>query len=284
MGVRFLNTYLLKKCSKESGSIKKTQFSILEGKTVAIDASIYIYKFLKMGKLSDKMHEFMRLCLFYRVEPVFIFDGKPPVEKADTLRKRRELKTCAVTAGAASAAAQAPHDDQITMTKEHVEIVKKIISTYKFRYITAPSEADALCAQMVHEGRAWACFSDDMDMFVYGCPRIVRELNMKTHSFMMYDMGTILKTLEMTQKNMTYMCILCGTDYTLSGGMHQFDTTETHLGHFNHIHALYETWRRERNTDAGETSDFIDWIYNTGEIPANKAEIEKIYNMFSITN
>lgn len=282
MGVRFLNTYLLKKCSKESGSIKKSPFTILEGKTVTIDASIYIYKFLKLGKLTEKMHDFMRLCMYYHVNPIFVFDGKPPAEKADTLRKRKEIKTAAALAIAATAdAADTLQTDQITMTKEHVEIVKHIISMYKFKYMTAPSEADALCAQLVHQGIAWACFSDDMDMFVYGCPRIIRELNMKTHSFMLYDMDTILKTLDISQKNMTYMCILCGTDYTLSGKVHKFATDETRLGHFNHIHDMYVAWHTSANNN---TIEFIDWIYGqySGELDDNKPEIEKIYNMFSI--
>jgi flap endonuclease-1 len=270
----------LKKCSKASGSIKKSPFTVLEGKTVTVDASIYIYKFLKLGRLAEKMHDFMRLCMYYRVNPIFIFDGKPPVEKAETLRKRKEIKTAAAAAAAIETDFNISlQNDQITMTKEHVEIVKYIISTYKFKYMTAPSEADALCAQLVHQGAAWACFSDDMDMFVYGCPRIVRELNMKTHSFMLYDMETILKTLDISQKNMTYMCILCGTDYTLSGQVHKFTTDETRLCHFNHVHDMYITWRNNNNT-----IEFIDWIYNqySGELDANKPEIEKIYNMFSI--
>jgi hypothetical protein len=42
---------------------------------------------------------------------------------------------------------------------------------------------------------------------------------------------------------------------------------------------MYITWRNNNNT-----IEFIDWIYNqySGELDANKPEIEKIYNMFSI--
>jgi len=269
MGVRFLNNYLLKKCSKESGSIKKASFNILEGKTITIDASIYIYKFLKLGKLADKMHDFMRLCLYYKVTPIFVFDGKPPIEKLETIKKRKIAHMAAATNPDATEA--------IIMTKEHVDIVKKIISTYKFEYMNAPSEADALCAQLVHKNIAWACFSDDMDMFVYGCPRIIRELNMKTHTFMIYDMETILNTLNITQVNLTYLCILCGTDYTLSGIIHQFVNEETQLSHFNQVNRLYDTWKT-----CDEPIEFIDWVCKTyDEYKQIKPEIEKIYYMFS---
>ena len=39
-------------------------------------------------------------------------------------------------------------------------------------YYTAINEADELCASMVINGFAWACLSEDMDMFVYGCTRV----------------------------------------------------------------------------------------------------------------
>ena len=86
MGIKQLNSFLKQNCKN---SIKTIKFQEVSNKKIAIDISIYLYKFLEEGSIVDNL--FMMIGLFrrYNIVPVFIFDGKPPKEKYETLEKRR---------------------------------------------------------------------------------------------------------------------------------------------------------------------------------------------------
>jgi len=77
---------------------RPTQLASLNRKRLAIDASIWIYQFLKAvrdkeGNALRNSHVvgfFRRICklLYYGIKPVFVFDGGAPVLKRETIRKR----------------------------------------------------------------------------------------------------------------------------------------------------------------------------------------------------
>ncbi|KAI9343999.1 XPG N-terminal domain-containing protein [Obelidium mucronatum] len=74
----------------------------LSGKRVAVDASIWLFQFLKAlrdgeGNAVAGAHVkgfFVRICklMFYGIRPVFVFDGATPPLKRVTVRRRRERK------------------------------------------------------------------------------------------------------------------------------------------------------------------------------------------------
>ena len=53
MGVRCLNKFINKNCKK---SITKSNLSNLSGEILAIDANIYMYKFLENNELIEKFY------------------------------------------------------------------------------------------------------------------------------------------------------------------------------------------------------------------------------------
>uniref|UniRef100_A0A6G1RXK9 ERCC excision repair 5, endonuclease n=1 Tax=Hypotaenidia okinawae TaxID=2861861 RepID=A0A6G1RXK9_9GRUI len=79
----------------------------LEGKILAVDISIWLNQAIKGardrgGSSVQNAHLltlFHRLCklLFFRIRPVFVFDGEAPLLKRQTLAKRRQRKEIAVT-------------------------------------------------------------------------------------------------------------------------------------------------------------------------------------------
>ena len=79
MGIQYLNRYLLDHCSKTS--IQKINFSGLSGKTIVVDASIYLYKYVGEDALIENIYLLVSILLYYNIIPVFVFDGKPPEEK-----------------------------------------------------------------------------------------------------------------------------------------------------------------------------------------------------------
>jgi hypothetical protein len=100
----------------------------------------------------------------------------------------------------------------VRISKNDIENVKHLMRVYGATYYDAPGEADELCAMLTIKGKVWACLSEDMDMFVYGCPRVIRYFSLLNHTIVLYDMKEILDKLGFTQKELREICILSGTD------------------------------------------------------------------------
>jgi 5'-3' exonuclease len=95
-------------------------------------------------------------------------------------------------------------------------MVKKLFDAYGTDYIVSEKEADELCAYLVIEGFVWACLSEDMDMFVYGVPHVLRYLSFVNHNVVLYDLPKILIQLKMNENELREICVLSGTDYDMN--------------------------------------------------------------------
>ena len=96
MGIDNLTLLLKNKCASAKKTKKLKEFS---GKVLGIDTSIFFYKYL-YGYNGDILEGFVRMILVlfkYNIKPIFIFDGKPPEEKNETIKsrvdKRNDLNT-----------------------------------------------------------------------------------------------------------------------------------------------------------------------------------------------
>ncbi len=90
MGIKNLNNFLINNCS-----ISKIHLSEFQGKKIAVDASIYLYRFLSEEKLVEHTFQMVSILSHYNISPIFVFDGAPPPEKKDVLNERREKKQTA---------------------------------------------------------------------------------------------------------------------------------------------------------------------------------------------
>ena len=232
MGIRNLNRFLREQCGDE---IKVTPLSELSGKKIAIDVSIYLYKFAADDTLIENMYLMLGLFRYYNIIPIFVFDGKPPAEKMELLQKRRENKleardeydrlciTLKMNPDMDTIEKQEINNTMdmlkrtfIYISKQQIQQVKELIRAYGATYYDAPGEADELCAMLAVKKKVWACMSEDMDMFVYGCPRIIKYLSLLNHTVVLYDLVEILNKLGITQTQLREICVLSGTDYNMS--------------------------------------------------------------------
>mgnify|MGYP001288667351 CR=1 FL=1 len=90
MGIRGLNT-VIKKYAEDA--IQNFNISKYKGSKVAIDCSILLYKF-KYASRADNSHLIgianrVKFYLMNGILPIFVFDGKPPQEKKDTIINRK---------------------------------------------------------------------------------------------------------------------------------------------------------------------------------------------------
>jgi DNA excision repair protein ERCC-5 len=105
----------------------------------------------------------------------------------------------------------------IYLNKDVLEHVTRLISALGITYYQAQGESDALCAALVIQKKAWACLSEDMDMFVYGTTRVLRYFSLHNHNVVVYNLDMILSELGVSQKELREICVLSGTDYLKMG-------------------------------------------------------------------
>jgi hypothetical protein len=164
----------------------------------------------------------------------------------------------------------------IYLTKKQVANVKTLIHAFGATYYDAPNEADELCALLVLKNKAWACMSEDMDMFVYGVPRIIRYFSLLNHTIVLYNTSSILQELKMTQKEFSQVCILSGTDYNLTSS----HSRQAVIGHGSLLHDsvwLFNQYRQQQCC----TDGFYDWLLKDNLIGCDEyMSLNHIYKMF----
>ena len=300
MGIRYLNNYLRDKCAN---SIRVTNIADLNGKKIAVDISIYLYKYEADNVLLENIYLMLSIFRYYNVIPIFIFDGKPPPEKKELLVKRKEDKKEAQKEYNAlkNTLEQADCDDAekqdiintmdqlkkqfVNITRSKTEQVKELIRAHGLTYYDAPGEADELCALLVIKKIVWACLSEDMDLFVYGCARVLRYFSLINHNVVMYSMKGILEELDLTQTEFKEICILSGTDYNIHANTSVSGNTKK-----NQNIALYDTLKlfhkyRDSKDKAKDTKDtFYSWLQNNTEYISDLELLTKINDMFDLTD
>jgi 5'-3' exonuclease len=232
MGIKNLNRYLKDNCKE---SIKCINISDLKGQKIAVDISIYLYKYEADNALLENMYLMLSIFRQYQIIPIFIFDGKSPPEKKQLLQKRKDDKEDAKKEYERLSDRIKSNDDInedelkdinstmdllkkqfIYMGRGKTEKVKELIRAYGSTYYDAPGEADELCAMLVIKKKVWACLSEDMDLFVYGCSRVLRYFSLLNHNVVLYYTKGILEELKMDQNEFREICVLSGTDYNIN--------------------------------------------------------------------
>ena len=295
MGIKYLNSFIKENTGKNS--INKITFSSLSGKIISIDTSIYLYKFLGEEALLENMFIMISLFRYYNITPIFVLDGKTPIEKAELIKKRCNDKNLA--------------EEQYNLIKQdydYTDSVKKkqelyktmqllkkkflrlyrsdyikvleLMDAYGVKYIEAPDEADILCAKLVIKKVAYACLSEDMDMFVYGCPRVLRYLSLVNKTVVLYDYKNILLDLNLTSNEFKEICVLSGTDYYNN----EIDATKKtnnvdNLDNLDrNVYNIFKYFKSYRNSNDYTKMDFYTWL------DKNYNFIENIYKLYDICN
>jgi len=283
MGIKHLNRFLREEAQQ---CIKFISLAELSGKKIAVDISIYMYKYASEGTLLENMYLMLSTMIHYNIVPVFIFDGKPPPEKKELLQKRKEdkqeaekeynqLKKQLENKTIDDVEKQEVVNNMDILKKKFIHIgkneidsVKRLIRAYGATYYDAPGEADELCALLVIKNKVWACLSEDMDMFVYGCNRVLRYLSLLNKTVVLYDTKDILNSLGITQKELREICVISGTDYNYNSkkGSSLYKT----LAYFKKYH--------KENSEMG----FYKWLKENTDYIQDYENLLNIYNLFEL--
>jgi len=291
MGIRYLNKFIMDNCSSQA--IRKTTFEEFRHKVIVIDASIYLYKFIGINALCENLYLMISIFIHYKMHPIFIFDGKPPAEKRELLTQRSTKKKEAedkynvlkesLTEVKEKGKVNEIEEKMDYLKKQFVrikesdkEVAKQLLTAYGIKYIEAQGEADELCVNMVMNGKAWACISDDMDMFVYGCKRVIRQVSLMNHTCTFYDIDIILRDLDMSMEIFRQIMVISGTDYNINENTSLYETIKWYYEYQKYINRIIS----ERKYKTIPDISFYDWLlYNTKYIQ-DYDKLMGIYSMF----
>jgi flap endonuclease-1 len=231
---------------------RQIELESLSGKAIAIDAYNMMYQFL--SSIRDRMTgEPLRDSkgritshlsgLFYRtarmievgIIPVYVFDGKPPDFKDETIAQRREIKEEArekwkeaLETGDTEAVRRYSMASS-KLTDEMVVEAKKLLSLMGVSSVQAPSEGEAQATHLLRQSKVWAVGSQDWDSLLFGSDRLVKNLGItgrrkipRKESYIivkpeLIELSKVLSTLGITREQLIIMGILIGTDYNMGG-------------------------------------------------------------------
>lgn len=221
--------------------------SDLTGKELAVDAFNTIYSFLatirqpdgtpltdRQGRVTSHLSG-----MFYRninllengINPVYVYDGKAPKLKTAEVQRRRDIRDAAYeewkTAKEEGRIEDARKAGQASsrLTGPMIDESKELLQALGIPVIQAPSEGEAVAAQMAREGFVWASASQDNDSLLYNCPRMIRNLSIsgrrrvsrsKTYKSIDPELILLDRNLELlgiTREQLIDIAILVGTDY-----------------------------------------------------------------------
>jgi flap endonuclease-1 len=220
----------------------------LAGRSFAVDAFNVLHQFLALirtrrgtsltdqeGRVTSHLvglaFRTTRLIADYKMRPVFVFDGRPPLLKRAEVEKRRVLKrraeaeyTEAVDAGdyamAFSKAVQTGRLDH-----DMIQDAKRLLDLLGIPWVQAPGEGEAQAAHMAMRGDVWAANSRDYDSLLFGAPRLVRYLTIQGREWLpskrrarrlepeIIELPSFLDHLGLSRDQLIDLAILVGTDF-----------------------------------------------------------------------
>lgn len=290
MGIRNLNRFLVSNCSKKA--IQKIHLKEFKQKVVVVDASIYMYKFIGEKALIENMYLMVSIFRHYEIIPVFIFDGKPPEQKKELLHERKikkreaelmyyqlkdSMKDTMENIQEIQDKMEVLEKQFVRVSEQHIRQVKELLTACGVEYYNAEGESDELCAKLVLSDKAWACLSEDMDMFVYGCPRVIRQVSLMNHTCMFYYMEQILADLEMTMDLFREITVISGTDYNFKESTNIYETIKWYYE--------YQTFLKKASPEMKmewmkQETSFYRWLEKNTKYISHYPKLIEIYQMF----
>ena len=231
MGIKSLTSSIKKESPQ---SITHENLYKLSGKKVAVDASLIIYQNLlnignrplfknSQGKITNHLSGLFYKIVNYlslNIELIFIFDGKPPSIKSDTI-KDRKTKADNAKEKMENATTQEEKDkhekSSLRLTKEMIDDVKKLLNYMGVSWIHPDGEGEAYASELCRIGYVDYVLTEDMDTLVYGCPKLIRncvDKSIKRKDIVsIFDYQKMIEDFNITEDQFIEFCILCGCDY-----------------------------------------------------------------------
>jgi flap endonuclease-1 len=223
-------------------TIHTPNWSEFSGKRVGIDILGFLYRAKSQGIFPVYyVAQLIAACKRLTIEPIVIFDGKPPSEKQQILTQRNNIRNLSIARKAAimdnlstipiptnwiptlTSELQKLELNSTYFTSEERDQVKQFLYACGVLSLNASGEADNTLAYFSRKGWISAVISSDFDLLPRGVETLlVPEFNYKgvgtfpgAHTgWKQYTLSTILKHTDMSYDQFLEMCVFMGSDYT----------------------------------------------------------------------
>ncbi len=115
--------------------------------------------------------------------------------------------------------------------------------------------------------------SEDMDMFVYGCNRVIKYLSLLNHTVVLYDLNEILNKLGITQSQLREICVLSGTDYNLYANDKNAPT----------LYNTLKLFKKYKKSNIGDEVCFYEWLLENTKYIQDYEQLKNINMMFDLS-
>lgn len=226
--------------------VKVDSFNNLEGKKVSIDLNSLIFKYIiyKNVNIIVRLNYIITIFTKYKIEPIFIFDGKSPIEKNKVIKKRQEkielekkklkllyedknlldknqFENISKYDNANNDNIKSIINTKIYKTEKKtrqvnatiINNIKKYFDKNDVKYIHSDLESDFICAIINKNNLCEYHISEDTDIIALGCKYLIRNINFEAKTFELYNRNTILDDLKINNSQFIDLCILLGSDY-----------------------------------------------------------------------
>ena len=227
---------------------EQTSFKALYGKSFAIDGNIELHQFLALvrkpdgslftdatGKVTSHLIGLLtrtsRLVTDFKIQPVFIFDGRPNPLKKQTIEARRRVRQKAQQEyrEAVSARDYSRAWSKVVMTGrvtgEILADSKRLLSLMGVPWLEALEDGEAQASFMASRGDVWAVGSKDYDCLLYGAPILARYLTLTGREYLpakktsrplipeLIRLSENLNALGISREQLVDVALLVGTDF-----------------------------------------------------------------------
>ena len=236
MGVRGL-TKFLHWANTASGDTQTIDWSQWKGKKIGVDILGFLYRAKAQRRsILPYLGTFIAACKQHSIQPVMIFDGKPPDEKRALIQKRTALRLASdatrqilegdlehVPMNEEQAAVVTKEVNRLVLnstylTGEERDIAKQLFYACGIVTLNASGEADSVLAYFAKRGELAAVISHDFDLLARGVETLLvpgpYALPGDTGGWSEYRLSSILTRIGFTYEQFLDMCILMGCDYT----------------------------------------------------------------------
>lgn len=248
MGIRDLKKLLN---ARAPDAFRTVAFDTYAGRRVAVDASVYMFRYkmsLGANKWLEGFMDLVHTLVRFQVVPVIVFDGKSPVEKLGEKQRRKNsrqdtkkrlatirseldaykatgtvgpnltVRRSFLTGGSVNVQDVEERIERLerslqSVTTHDTQRLQAALTEEHIEWLTAKGEAERLCAALACRGDVYAALSEDSDLYAHASPKILSELNLKMVTFTEVDFSELLDMLELSQESFVDLCVLLGTDF-----------------------------------------------------------------------
>jgi flap endonuclease-1 len=270
-----------------TNAIQKSSIKQLEGVILTVDSSQQIYNNVFDIRRNNKGKDILTSdnkminhilgifnCLYYyithNIRTVWVFDGRSPQIKQNTLKKRRAIRnnannlleihnnTLNMVNMVNMVNLTNTNDDTLELRnktfllkREHKKDIQRLLTLLGIPYIESLGEAEIQCAAFIKAGRASAIISNDWDSLTLGIPYMIKTYSHNNNKIDIINLDILLKSLHITHDMFIDLCLLFGNDYIQGiGGVSpifiynkymRFKNVRKLLDYFEYINRLYDT-------------------------------------------